>query len=241
MEESCCGCNTVGMEQRHDAIWGRREILHDYHMPKSWSGFAGDRIRFALMEGDHSSRYVKPLLRQQEWSTATEVVAAIMKSEWLDYSPPTLVALGSIVGGVAPGFSHLGIVSDDATGQRVSSGSPTFPALAFPCCSIPHFTLIGSQDLDIKRRSWLSGERPRRAATGGHGGSPGRRRLIGCYTTAQEAARLNWVTRQGGRPRGAAKRPEWADVSSESSIATPARDRGAPQLQLGIEEHRNFS
>ncbi|KAJ8882728.1 hypothetical protein PR048_014541 [Dryococelus australis] len=50
---------------------------------------------------------------------------------------------GSIPGGVAPE-----LVADDAAGRRVFSGVSRFPALAFQCCSIPIFVLIGSQDSD---------------------------------------------------------------------------------------------
>ncbi|KAJ8897034.1 hypothetical protein PR048_002380 [Dryococelus australis] len=59
---------------------------------------------------------------------------------------------GSIPGGVDPGFSHVRIVPDYATGRRVFSGIFRFPALAYT----PHFTLIGSLDLDDKSRQNLS-------------------------------------------------------------------------------------
>ncbi|KAJ8889048.1 hypothetical protein PR048_008542 [Dryococelus australis] len=49
------------------------------------------------------------------------------------------------------GFSHVGIVPDDAVGQRVFSEIARFPALSFLCCSIlTSMTLIGSQDLGVK-------------------------------------------------------------------------------------------
>ncbi|KAJ8897238.1 hypothetical protein PR048_002584 [Dryococelus australis] len=59
---------------------------------------------------------------------------------------------GSINGGVAPGFSHVGILPNDATDRRVFSGisrfcQPCIPALVH---TPPHFTLIGSRDLDVK-------------------------------------------------------------------------------------------
>ncbi|KAJ8879645.1 hypothetical protein PR048_020253 [Dryococelus australis] len=44
--------------------------------------------------------------------------------------------LDLIPGRVAPGFSHWGIVQDDATGPRFSQGSPVSPALPFRRCSI---------------------------------------------------------------------------------------------------------
>ncbi|KAJ8895390.1 hypothetical protein PR048_000722 [Dryococelus australis] len=51
------------------------------------------------------------------------------------------------------GFSHVGIVPDDAVGRRVFSGISRFPALSFQRCSIlTSIALIGSQDLDVKSR-----------------------------------------------------------------------------------------
>ncbi|KAJ8873937.1 hypothetical protein PR048_024775, partial [Dryococelus australis] len=60
---------------------------------------------------------------------------------------------GSIPGGVAPGFSHVGIVPDDAAGRRVFSDislqfPPPLHSDAAPYS--PRFALIGSQDLDVK-------------------------------------------------------------------------------------------
>ncbi|KAJ8892333.1 hypothetical protein PR048_004913 [Dryococelus australis] len=57
---------------------------------------------------------------------------------------------GSIPGGVAPGFSHIGFVPDAAVGDF-----PFPPAIAFRRRSIPyspHFTLIGSHDSGVKSR-----------------------------------------------------------------------------------------
>ncbi|KAJ8888387.1 hypothetical protein PR048_007877 [Dryococelus australis] len=49
------------------------------------------------------------------------------------------------------GFSHVGIVPDDAVGRWFSRGSPVSPSLSFRRCSIlTSITLIGSQDLDVK-------------------------------------------------------------------------------------------
>ncbi|KAJ8874245.1 hypothetical protein PR048_025088 [Dryococelus australis] len=62
---------------------------------------------------------------------------------------------GSIHDGVAPGFSCVGILPNNAANRRVFSGISRFPALSFRRCSIPHFTLMGSQDLDAKSRSNL--------------------------------------------------------------------------------------
>ncbi|KAJ8884003.1 hypothetical protein PR048_015859 [Dryococelus australis] len=44
--------------------------------------------------------------------------------------------VGSISGGVAPGFLHVGIVPDDIAGRRVFSGISRFPILSFQHCSI---------------------------------------------------------------------------------------------------------
>ncbi|KAJ8895087.1 hypothetical protein PR048_000412 [Dryococelus australis] len=61
-------------------------------------------------------------------------VAAVVK--WLDYSPPALGEPGSIPGGVAPGFSHVGIVLDDVTGPAGFLGYlPFCPTLTFRRCS----------------------------------------------------------------------------------------------------------
>ncbi|KAJ8868824.1 hypothetical protein PR048_030365 [Dryococelus australis] len=58
----------------------------------------------------------------------------VTATERLDCSPPIMA------NGVAPGFSQLGIVSDDAAGGRLFSGggSPVSPALTFSRCSINH-------------------------------------------------------------------------------------------------------
>ncbi|KAJ8881880.1 hypothetical protein PR048_018366 [Dryococelus australis] len=52
--------------------------------------------------------------------------------QWLDYSPLTKANRVQYPGGVAPGFSHVGIVTFDG----LSRGSPVSPALAFRRCSI---------------------------------------------------------------------------------------------------------
>ncbi|KAJ8878040.1 hypothetical protein PR048_022503 [Dryococelus australis] len=58
----------------------------------------------------------------------------------------------SITGGFGPGFDHVGIVTDDASGQRVFSGISRLPSLLHSSADpySPRFTLIGSQDLDVK-------------------------------------------------------------------------------------------
>ncbi|KAJ8867259.1 hypothetical protein PR048_031058 [Dryococelus australis] len=60
---------------------------------------------------------------------------------------------GSILGPVAPGFSHVGIVPDDAAGRRVFSGISLFPTpLHFGAALFsPRFILIGSYDLVYPR------------------------------------------------------------------------------------------
>ncbi|KAJ8876276.1 hypothetical protein PR048_024186 [Dryococelus australis] len=47
---------------------------------------------------------------------------------------------GSIPGGVAPGFSHVGIVSDDATDYRIFSGVSHFPLPFISMLLHPHLT-----------------------------------------------------------------------------------------------------
>ncbi|KAJ8866150.1 hypothetical protein PR048_033674 [Dryococelus australis] len=65
---------------------------------------------------------------------------------------------GSIPGGVTYRFSHVGIVPDDAADRRVSPGISRFPPLLHSGAApfSPHFTFIGSQDLDVKSRPNLS-------------------------------------------------------------------------------------
>ncbi|KAJ8878236.1 hypothetical protein PR048_018813 [Dryococelus australis] len=54
---------------------------------------------------------------------------------------------GSIPGGVAPGFPHVGIVPDDAADRRVFSGISRFPS---PLNSGVLHTHLVSQDLDVE-------------------------------------------------------------------------------------------
>ncbi|KAJ8898099.1 hypothetical protein PR048_003459 [Dryococelus australis] len=67
---------------------------------------------------------------------------------------------GSILGGVAPGFSHLGIVPYDAAGRWVYLGDLPFPGpfLSGDVPYTPRFTLVGSQDFDAESRPNLSTE-----------------------------------------------------------------------------------
>ncbi|KAJ8879878.1 hypothetical protein PR048_020495 [Dryococelus australis] len=62
--------------------------------------------------------------------------------------------LGSTLGGVAPGYSHVGMVPDDASGRRVFSFISRFPRPFHSgiAPASPSFNLISSQDLDVKSR-----------------------------------------------------------------------------------------
>ncbi|KAJ8867554.1 hypothetical protein PR048_031356 [Dryococelus australis] len=55
---------------------------------------------------------------------------------------------------LAPGFSHVVIVTDDAAGWRIFSGTSRFPSPIHSGAAphSPRFTLIGFQDLDFKNR-----------------------------------------------------------------------------------------
>ncbi|KAJ8867493.1 hypothetical protein PR048_031295 [Dryococelus australis] len=71
-------------------------------------------------------------------------------------SPPTKANPVQSPAGVT-GFSHVGIVPDDAVGRRVFSRISRFPALSFRRCSIlASVILIGSQDLAVKSRPNVS-------------------------------------------------------------------------------------
>ncbi|KAJ8872738.1 hypothetical protein PR048_026353 [Dryococelus australis] len=54
-----------------------------------------------------------------------------------------------ILCGIAPGFSHVGILQDDASGRGVFLGISHFPHTCIPTL-LHRFTLIGSQDLNVK-------------------------------------------------------------------------------------------
>ncbi|KAJ8892388.1 hypothetical protein PR048_004968 [Dryococelus australis] len=57
-----------------------------------------------------------------------------------------------------PEFSQVGIVANDVAGRRVFSGISRFPRPRIPGTApfSPNFTLIGSQDLDVKNRPSVS-------------------------------------------------------------------------------------
>ncbi|KAJ8868470.1 hypothetical protein PR048_029998 [Dryococelus australis] len=66
-----------------------------------------------------------------------------------------LTLQGSYVPEVAPGFSHVGIMPDDAAGRRgFSRRSPISPGPCIPSLhhTRPRFTPVGSRDLDVKSR-----------------------------------------------------------------------------------------
>ncbi|KAJ8869265.1 hypothetical protein PR048_030837 [Dryococelus australis] len=89
---------------------------------------------------------------------------------------PHLGESGSIPGGVAPAFSHVGIVPYDAAGQRVFSGISRFPRPSIPALLHTHLAsaLIGSQDLDVgaavvEPLNWSPPTRANRVKTGPSG------------------------------------------------------------------------
>ncbi|KAJ8869581.1 hypothetical protein PR048_028573 [Dryococelus australis] len=61
---------------------------------------------------------------------------------------------GSTSGGVAPRFPHVEIMPDDSAGRRVLSGISRFPPPLYSGAApySARFTLIGSQDIDVKSR-----------------------------------------------------------------------------------------
>ncbi|KAJ8895722.1 hypothetical protein PR048_001059 [Dryococelus australis] len=63
----------------------------------------------------------------------------------------------SIPGGIAPGFSHVGMMPDDAAGRRCFlEDLPLLPPLHSNAAPYsPRFNLIGSQDLGVKSRPKL--------------------------------------------------------------------------------------
>ncbi|KAJ8880535.1 hypothetical protein PR048_017005 [Dryococelus australis] len=69
-------------------------------------------------------------------------------------SPPTYAKRVQSPAGSPPGFSHVGVVPDDAAGRRGFLGDLPFPPPSHSgaATSSPHFTLIGSQDLFVKSR-----------------------------------------------------------------------------------------
>ncbi|KAJ8890889.1 hypothetical protein PR048_010398 [Dryococelus australis] len=62
----------------------------------------------------------------------------------------------SIPGGATPGFSHVGIVPDDAAGRRVFSGISFFPDPFIPALLHTDLSSPCSQDVDVKTISPLT-------------------------------------------------------------------------------------
>ncbi|KAJ8870029.1 hypothetical protein PR048_029040 [Dryococelus australis] len=86
-----------------------------------------------------------------------QVVCAIAIKQtalWLDYSPPNIDEPSSIPGGVAPGFSHVGIVPDDAAGQLVFSEMSRFPRPCTP--ALLHIHLVSSSSALILTAAQIS-------------------------------------------------------------------------------------
>ncbi|KAJ8895353.1 hypothetical protein PR048_000685 [Dryococelus australis] len=91
-------------------------VQHDSHMRQSGSEPAGDRTRIAVVGGESSSRLWRDcgVLRHSRQMLYL-LVLAYHQGE-----------LGSIPVRVIPGFSHVGIMPDDAAGRRVFSGISRF-------------------------------------------------------------------------------------------------------------------
>ncbi|KAJ8896040.1 hypothetical protein PR048_001381 [Dryococelus australis] len=79
---------------------------------------------------------------------------AVRGSGGRDYSPPILANLVRFPAGSPPDFRKWESCPDDAAGRQVSSGISRFPPLLHSSAApyLPRFTLIGSQDLDVKSR-----------------------------------------------------------------------------------------
>ncbi|KAJ8873630.1 hypothetical protein PR048_024452 [Dryococelus australis] len=69
-----------------------------------------------------------------------------------NYSPPTKANRLRFPAGVVPGFTHAGIVLDDAPGRRSPVTPPPPPLSSGAAPYSPRFTLIGSRYLDVKSR-----------------------------------------------------------------------------------------
>ncbi|KAJ8868806.1 hypothetical protein PR048_030347 [Dryococelus australis] len=93
----------------------------------------------------HAMRWLALFPPANEHMTRTTSVGGIAVVRLLARSPPAKVNLVRFPAGVVPEFSHLGIVSDDATGRRVFSGISPPPVLAFRRCLVSS----SSSDLNI--------------------------------------------------------------------------------------------
>ncbi|KAJ8873284.1 hypothetical protein PR048_026918 [Dryococelus australis] len=115
---------------------------------------------------------VHPVIRSQHIAAANrdaESCRGVSHSHlvsWLDYLPPTDAnrehkGYQYASYEAAPGFSHVGIGPDNATGRWVLWGISRFPhsfhSGTFPYS--PHFTLMGSEDLNAKSHKSLRSTR----------------------------------------------------------------------------------
>ncbi|KAJ8869086.1 hypothetical protein PR048_030647 [Dryococelus australis] len=78
--------------------------------------------------------------------TMAESLCELPQFCWSDYSPPTKGNSNSNPVGVTPGFSHVGIVTDDAAGRRVLSGISRFPHPYIPALLHAHLASPSSYD-----------------------------------------------------------------------------------------------
>ncbi|KAJ8883201.1 hypothetical protein PR048_015041 [Dryococelus australis] len=99
---------------------------------------------------------VRPLTRRWEHNILTEHIVVHFPNRSRGGIVVRILAShlgkpGSIPGGVASGFSHVGIVPDDVAGRRVFSvTSPPPPLHSRAAPYSPRFTLIDSPHLDIR-------------------------------------------------------------------------------------------
>ncbi|KAJ8866828.1 hypothetical protein PR048_032689 [Dryococelus australis] len=86
------------------------------------------------------------------WTTSSRSELLCTHSLPADGFTPHLGVVGLIPGGVAPGFSHVGIMPDNATGSvdflRDHLFTPSLHSSNAPYS--PHFNFFGSQDLSVK-------------------------------------------------------------------------------------------
>ncbi|KAJ8884384.1 hypothetical protein PR048_016241, partial [Dryococelus australis] len=142
-----------------------------------------------LVVGDHSSVPVgsrsQPSIAYQlrrpiqVFAPASQHSRKVIRNIIQDNSPLTWANRVSIPGGVALGFSHVGVVPGYAAGRRVFSGIFPFicPCIAALLHNSPHFTLIGSQGLDVKSHPNIATPPPREPEQ--FGGVISSRRLSG--------------------------------------------------------------
>ncbi|KAJ8885886.1 hypothetical protein PR048_012092 [Dryococelus australis] len=86
--------------------------------------------------------------RRKEKKECNRGKVGALRENRISQIAPNLGKSGSNLGGVAPGYSLVGIVLDDSAGQGVFSGISRFPFLSSRHCSI--LTLMGSKDLAVK-------------------------------------------------------------------------------------------